>query len=214
MADAAFAASVERGHLGAHGVELGRRDEVLRHQVLLALEVALRLVELDLGPAALGERLLHVGLGDKHRCARRLHVGAGLAHAVLEGLGVEPRDELALLDRRVEVGEELLDLAAHLRADLHLRDRRDGARGGDGGLQRPALQRRRAEASARVRRSPDPPRRAGGQRQQHHRDASPAERLAIDLHCPDFRQRPVRAGSRHRVFTHLYPPQRGWGSSD
>ena len=36
---------------------------------------------------------------------------------------IEPRDDLTLLDDRVEVGAEPLDVARHLAADLHRRDR-------------------------------------------------------------------------------------------
>jgi hypothetical protein len=69
----------------------------LLHQALLALEVALGLVQVDLGPGHAGRVTAgDVGLRRQHRGPRRLHVGLGRAHPVLEGLRVDLRDQLAL----------------------------------------------------------------------------------------------------------------------
>ena len=65
--------------------------------------------------------------------ARRVEVGLRLLHLEIVGLGVDPREELALLHRAVEIDEELLDLARDLGADGHRGHRLQRARGRDHG---------------------------------------------------------------------------------
>ena len=107
----------------------------------------------------------------------------------LEDVGLDPRDQLAPADRRVEVDEDFLDLAGHLAADLDGGDGRQGAGGRDGGHDGAAVHRRRPEAGRRraVRRDDVPRRREGGQDPDaHQQESAPPPHT---LHC---RTRPVR----------------------
>ena len=83
---------------------------------LRAIELRLRVGELHLGPLEIALRLAQVGL-------RLRQVGARLLDLGLEQRRVEPGEDLALPDERVEVGVQLRDVARHLGADLDRRDR-------------------------------------------------------------------------------------------
>src|SRR5438093_11453884 len=82
----------------------------------------------DVGARALDLRLLveDRGLGGVEVCP-------GLDDLRLEDVRIDPRDHLAFLHDRVEVDEELLDLARHLTAHLDGDDRVEVAAGRDGG---------------------------------------------------------------------------------
>src|SRR5262249_61923287 len=68
-------------------------------------------------------RRLDVTWGFGQVRALLIKVSARLMQLGLEERSVEPRDDLTLLDDRIEVGAEPLDVARHLTADL---DRRHG----------------------------------------------------------------------------------------
>src|SRR5439155_15413256 len=68
-----------------------------------------------------------------------IDVGLGLGDLGLEDLGVDAGDDLVLLHDRVEVGEQLLDLAGDLAADLHEDHRVEVAGGRHGRGQGSAL---------------------------------------------------------------------------
>ena len=78
-------------------------------------------------------------------------IGARLLHLRLEERRIEPRDHLALVDDRVEVGAEPRDVARHLAADLHRRDRLQRAGGADRVDDLAAGHRRRCSPSPRRR---------------------------------------------------------------
>ena len=99
----------ERGLRGVardlEALDRGAGDQLLVLEALLALVLAVRVVERDL-------RLLLVR--DREVVRRLLLIDLRLQQAV-----VELRDDLALLDLIVEVGVQLDDAAGDLRADLH-----------------------------------------------------------------------------------------------
>ena len=102
-------------------VDLRARDEPFLDQRLLAVEVALRIVVGDLRAQHLGALRRGVALLLQIRGTRGLEVRLRLPHADLVGLGIDTRQQLSLLHRRVEVDEQLLDLARDLRSDEHRR---------------------------------------------------------------------------------------------
>jgi hypothetical protein len=104
---------VER-ELGAGDLRLGRQVRGLSILQLGAVPIDLRALHRD------------EGLHD-------LELGLGLADLGLEALRVDPSNDLALSDRRVEVGVQLLDQAGDLGADLDLHDGVERPGGGDGG---------------------------------------------------------------------------------
>ena len=104
-------------------VELGGGDEALGDQHLLAVGIALAVVGGQLRAQHLRLRRRDVAAAGEQRRPGGVEVGLGLPHLELEGLGVDAREDLALLHRRVEVDVEVLDLARHLRADQHRGDR-------------------------------------------------------------------------------------------
>ena len=77
--------------------------------------------------------------------ARLIQVRRRLLQLRVEQRRIEPRDDLTLLDDRVEVGAEPRDVARHLAADLHGRHR----------LQRPGRADRVDDVAARDRRRVD-----------------------------------------------------------
>ena len=120
-------------------VALGWRNEVALDQVVLAVEVALGLFEVDRGPRQIGtarcERcLLHPNLR-----LGGIDIGLGLTDPVLEGLRVDPGDDLTLFHLGIEVGEHLADLTRYLGAHLHLYGGGQRARGRHRGGERAAL---------------------------------------------------------------------------
>ena len=120
-------------------VALGWRNEVALDQVVLAVEVALGLFEIDRGPRQIGtarcERcLLHANLR-----LGGIDIGLGLTDPVLEGLRVDPGDDLTLFHLGIEVGEHLADLTRYLGAHLHLYGGCQRARGRHRGGERAAL---------------------------------------------------------------------------
>ncbi|MCU0897823.1 MAG: hypothetical protein MUC55_10010 [Burkholderiales bacterium] len=124
---------------GERAVALGGRDELLGVELFFALVVALDVAEVHL--LARHHRALRADarlLGEQRR-SRRLDVSFGLAHFELERFRVDLRDQLALLDRRVEIDEQILDLPRHLRADLDRRHRRERSGCGDDRSERAAL---------------------------------------------------------------------------
>jgi hypothetical protein len=165
------------------------RLAAVRHLGVVAPQGALGRGGVDGGARRCGLRREQIGLGREHRGARRVEVGLHLAQPLLEGLGVELRDQLAGLHLRVEVGVQLLDLARDLRAHLYLRHRRDGARGRHRGLQRAALDLRRAVLQRLGVAAQRPPRAdAGGAEPEGEHGADPV----FGLHGADSRQRPSR----------------------
>jgi hypothetical protein len=104
-------------------VELRRGDELLVHQHLLALEIALGIEERDAHAPELGVLRREARARHRYGALRGIQVGARLAHAQLVGRRVDARDHLAALHRRVEVGVDVLHLPGDLRADLHRGDR-------------------------------------------------------------------------------------------
>jgi hypothetical protein len=111
-------------------VALGGGNEILLHQQLLAFVIALAFGQVGLGAQHFG--LLHA---DRGACG--FDIGLGLAHAVLEGFRVDAGDELVFLHRRVEVDQDLLDLAGNLRADLDRDHRVERAGGRNHGVSGP-----------------------------------------------------------------------------
>ena len=83
---------------------------------------------LDVGPGALDLRLLV-----EDRGPGGVDVGLGLSDLRLETGWVDPGDDLAFLHDRVEVDQEIFDLARHLAAHLDADDRVDVAGGRDRG---------------------------------------------------------------------------------
>src|SRR5207237_7905431 len=87
--------------------------------------------------------------------------GVRLVRRGRQDLGIDPRDDLALLDHGVEIDEELLDLTRDLATDLDGDDGVEVARGGHGGGEGPALDLgqavlRGAIPALRVQVTPDP----------------------------------------------------------
>ena len=116
------------------GVEIALRQELSRTELLRARVLLLRVGELDFGALEVALCLGQVG-------ARLRQVGARLLQLRVEHRRLEPRDDLALLDDRVEVGAEPADVARHLAADHDGRD----------GLERPGRSHRIDDIAARRR---------------------------------------------------------------
>ncbi len=125
------------GELGL--VQRRRRHEVLLVQHPVALELALGIGQVDSRARDLGVQRGDVGALGEHRGARRLHVRQRLAHAQRERVRVDAGDDLPFPDRRVEVGEDFLELPGDLRADLHHGHRVHRAGGRDRRRDRAAL---------------------------------------------------------------------------
>ncbi len=104
--------------LHLRGLEIRPWQQVLLGQRLRTLELLLRVVAGDLQP-------LQIRLGARDVCSL-------LFDLRVQDRRVEPRDDLALLHEVVEVGVEVLDDAADLRAHLHGRDGFERARCLDG----------------------------------------------------------------------------------
>ena len=103
-------------------VEVRLRRQVLREQLLGPLQLHPRVFHADLA-------LLEVGLALHQR-------RVGLLDLRVDRVGVDPQQDLALLDERVEVDgdavlAQFLDDAAHLRTDLDGRHRVERAGGAD-----------------------------------------------------------------------------------
>ena len=132
---------------------------LLGEQLRLAVEIALGVDDRDLGLGRLGLRLgiggarvLDVGAGPldlrlliQHRGLGRLDVGLRLIDLGREDVRVDPRDDLVLLHDRVEVDQEVFDLAGNLAPDLHRDDRVEIAGGRDRGGEGTALDADRPE---------------------------------------------------------------------
>jgi hypothetical protein len=95
------------------GVQLAARYQVPRKELPVSLERPLRVA--------------HLGI-------RFFEICPGLPGLRLEHLGVDLRDQLAFLDRRIEVHINVLDRSRHLRADQDGRYRINGPGSGDRGL--------------------------------------------------------------------------------
>ena len=176
---AAFSCGDRAVVVGLGRLQVGGRQELLRGQGLGPLELLLGVLD---GRA----RTLHVGLG---RGQVRLH----LAQPRLEQGGVEPGDDLALLDRGVEVGVQRLDGARHLRADLHRGHRLQGPRGADHVHHVAALGRRR-----RVARGGLPAAEGEEQRQGRRHDGDPDDQgAARQLHTTSVVHRSACAPRDH-----------------
>ena len=76
-------------------------------------------VEHRLGPVVLLLGVREVDAEPLEVGLRPDNVGVLLLDLGLDQRRVEPRDDLSLVDDRVEVGVELLDRAGHLGADIH-----------------------------------------------------------------------------------------------
>ncbi len=139
---------------GLRGVEIGLGDEVAGAEGLVALVGPARSEDVGLG-------LLQLAIGGEH-------VGLRLGEVGLEERGIDLRDELALLHRRVVVGVELGDAPADLTADLDGDHRRDDPGGGHPRDHR-ALRHRRGLVLQRRRAAQDAPGRQSGARQDHER---------------------------------------------
>ena len=105
-------------HRGLRGFEIGRGNELRLQELVRPLQLQLRVFEGD-------ARALDVGLQPGHG-------RFGLIDLRLQQRRIEPRDDLALPDLRVEVGIQRLNRAGHLGAHLHGRDGLERARGFDG----------------------------------------------------------------------------------
>src|SRR3989441_1183339 len=128
-------------------VEIALGDELAREQLRLPVEIALGVEHGDLRLRRLGARLgvrragvpdvgaraLDLRLLVEDRGLGGVEVCPGLDDLRLEDVRIDPRDHLAFLHDRVEVDEELLDLARHLTAHLDGDDRVEVAAGRDGG---------------------------------------------------------------------------------
>ena len=126
------------GGLGGVLVALG--DELFPPELGLANHIALRVQDGDLGLRSLspahgqsGARALHICPGPFHEGllvqdggGRRFDIRLGLIDLRLKDVGVDARDELILLDLRVEVGKEVLDLPGDLGPHLDRNDRVEG----------------------------------------------------------------------------------------
>jgi hypothetical protein len=94
------------------------------HQVVITLAFFLREFQVgfgrvDLGGLLLDQRLLQVDLGVEvaHSGVGRRNIGLGLVQRGLEIAVVNPRKQLASLDRLVVRNQHLGDIARHLRRD-------------------------------------------------------------------------------------------------
>ena len=98
------------------GVELALRQQATGGQLLGSRVLLFRVRELHAYPVQIALRLREVR-------ARLVQIGVCLLKLRLEQRRVEPRDDLALLDNRVEVRPEPLNIAGYLTADLNGRHR-------------------------------------------------------------------------------------------
>ncbi len=137
------------------------------------------------------------------RADRRVEVRLRLLHLEIEGLGVDPRQQLALLHGAVEVDEELLDLPGDLRPDGDRGHRRQRAGGRDHRGEGAALDLGQAEAR-RAFAAEKYPRSGRRQRDQHERSEHDPERAA-----PARRRLRMREACGGRVVGH-----RGSGVGD
>ena len=154
-------------------VALALGDELFLHQALLTLLVALGFNQIDLRarhrrPAGRG-----IGLRRHDGGACGVHIGLGRAHAVFKGFGVNHCKELPGLDLGVEVHQQVLDLARHLRTYRYLRDRVHRATGRHRGLQTAPLNFAGAVLHVSHHRTLQPPPSASAQRRQHHHTNKP-----------------------------------------
>ena len=173
-------------------VAFGVRDEAFREQRLLAVEIGLRVVGLDPGAQHLRPQHQQVALLVVERARRGVEIRLRLLHLELEGLRVDPGQQLALLDRAVEVDEELLDLARDLRADGDRRDGGQRSRGGHHRGERAALDLGQPEALCALRAQQQPP---GDGDQASERERAEGDReKASPAGCPR-RLRGHRGGS-------------------
>ena len=99
-------------------LELGRRADTARGQVVLALGLHLEIEHPALGFLVLGLGLAQADLELLHRGARRIELGLGLGERQLVGLRIEAHEHLALRDRGMVANGELGDAAQHLAGDL------------------------------------------------------------------------------------------------
>ena len=103
-------------------VEHGFGDEVLLEETLAALKLALRIGEQHFRPRDF--RLTRGHVRSLRQCGRprRVQIRHRRIHAKLERLRIDPRDQLPVLHRRVEVGVKLLDLPRDLGTHLNGHD--------------------------------------------------------------------------------------------
>ena len=134
-----FQALASRVDQGFRAIRFALRNELLVHQVFLAIKVALRLLHIHLRTRDRRLRSQRVGLRREHLRPRRIHIGLRLPHTEFKRLRVNLRNQLARCNFRVEIHIQLFDLPAHLRAHAHLRDWIDRATGRHAGLQIAAL---------------------------------------------------------------------------
>jgi hypothetical protein len=142
-------------HLGARCADSGARLDECQ---LVGLEPFLRC-----SPCLcerLGSRQRALRIGHRALCCRHLRagplegrflhphggighgqIGAGLLEAGPVGGRIDPREDLAFLDRCIEISLQFDDLARNLAADLHRYDRLQRARREHGALNRPTCHR-------------------------------------------------------------------------
>jgi hypothetical protein len=105
----------------ARVVVSGARGEAARHQVFLALEFALVVVDVHLGLRQVGRALAVRGAQGGDLAGHVVEVGGGLRQRDAVRFGVELHQQLARADQVVFVHGDGGHPAADFRADAHLR---------------------------------------------------------------------------------------------